>query len=66
MGLSEAKQSAYQYFVPTADLSALAGFSTIPMNLLITIIGPYTLLKSQKSDCCVQFVILFLLVVIDL
>src|SRR6266851_2804575 len=31
-GLSEAKRSAYQYFAPTADLSALAGCSAILIN----------------------------------
>jgi hypothetical protein len=32
--LSEAKRSAYQYFAHTADLSAFAGCSAIPLNLL--------------------------------
>ncbi len=39
-GLSEAERSAYQYSVPTADLSAFAGCSGIPLNLLNLIIGP--------------------------
>jgi hypothetical protein len=37
--LSEAKRSAYQYFAHTADLSAFAGCSTIPLHLLNLIIG---------------------------
>ena len=39
-GLSEAKQSAYKYFVPTADLSALGGYSAIPIYELTCIIQP--------------------------
>jgi hypothetical protein len=37
-GLSEAKRSAYQYFAPTADLSALAGCSAILINKVKSII----------------------------
>ena len=37
---SEAERSASQDFVHTADLSAFAGYSAIPVNLLNLIIGP--------------------------
>jgi hypothetical protein len=37
--LSAAKRSAYQYFAHTADLSAFAGYSALPLNLLNFIIG---------------------------
>src|SRR5260221_1021033 len=39
-GLSEAQRSASQYFAHTADLSAFAGCSAIPLHLLKLIIGP--------------------------
>jgi len=37
---ASAKRSAYQDFAHTADLSAFAGCSTLPLNLLKLIIGP--------------------------
>jgi hypothetical protein len=37
--LSEAKRSASHYFAHTADLSAFAGYSALPVNLLNRIIG---------------------------
>ncbi len=36
---ASAKRSAYHYFTHTADLSAFAGCSSIPLNLLKLIIG---------------------------
>jgi len=37
---ASAKRSAYRYFAPTADVSALAGCSAIPINKAKSIILP--------------------------
>src|SRR5713101_1061178 len=49
---ASAKRSAYHYFAHTADLSAFAGCSALPLNLLQSIIvHPIMKFTNQSRSC---------------